>query len=445
MLGVFENDAEDYNRKVFRLSADRLTMFFDKLRYQKPENEGESRVALQILKTIGYIPGLSRLIDTNPTTGVIGDQADLARRRRFFGKHFVAMPQLESFWWVKLPRQYEDSNVIYLIWAASLYLGFSIFSNGNSAYVEALMIYFGIFFASFIQAICEYQKDAQWLSLKSEINNQEVTVFRGNGDPRSVKVRDVVVGDVIQVSAGNRVPADCILVQEMNMTVDQSMIMAKDQTNVSKSLSAVYEEGDNHESNPDPFLFADSKVLTGSGRAIVCAVGLKSKMSRSKKQGIFHIEGKMTELEMKLQRISKYIEDAALIILAVSFLTQALFIICMGLFGEGGLVSNTTLLRFTKMAVVSIVLLIVVVPEGLTLAVQMAMSLSISRLKQDKILVKNHESIQKAATVTDICVSKTGVLTEGDLLVSKYYVGIQEDANDNMYQGAELGGQDTTW
>lgn len=77
----------------------------------------------------------------------------------------------------------------------------------------------------------------------------------------------------------------------------------------------------------------------------------------------------MTELETKLQKISRWIEDAALIIIAVSFLTQALFVVCMGLFGEGGLVSNTTLLRLTKMAVVSIVLLIVVVPEGLTLAV----------------------------------------------------------------------------
>lgn len=433
MLGVFENDAEDYNRKVFRLSPERLTMFFDKLRYQKPDNTGESRVSLQILKTINYITGLSQLIDTNAMTGIIGDKGDLARRRRYFGKHFVAMPQLESFWWVKLPRQYEDTNVVSLIWAATLYLGFSIFSDNSMAYVETLMIYFGIFFAAFIQAICEYQKDAQWLSLKNEINNQEITVYRGNGDPRTVKVRDVVVGDLIQVSAGNRVPADCILVEEMNMTVDQSMIMPTEETNTPKSLSVLYEDGvDNHEHNPDPFLFADSKVLTGSGKAIVCAVGLKTKMSRSKKQGIFQLKGQMTELEQKLQRISKWIEDAALIVLAVSFLTQALFVVCMGLFGsEGALVSNATLLRLTKMAVVAIVLLIVVVPEGLTLAVQMAMSLSISRLKKDKILVKNHESIQKAATVTDICVSKTGVLTKGELYVKSFFIGTEENTNDN--------------
>jgi magnesium-transporting ATPase (P-type) len=70
----------------------------------------------------------------------------------------------------------------------------------------------------------------------------------------------------------------------------------------------------------------------------------------------------------------------------------------------------------------------------------MAMSLSISRLKQDNILVKNHESIQKAAIVTDICVSKTGVLTSALLSVSKFFMGICVDgANDNAQDS------DTNW
>jgi Ca2+-transporting ATPase len=162
------------------------------------------------LKAVDYVPGLCRLLDTNEFTGVVGDQADLGRRKRYYGRHFIDMPKIESFWWVKFPRQFEDRNTIYLIWAATTYLGFSFFTRKGAA-VEALMIFSGIWLAGFIQAICEYQKDNQWLSLKSEINNQEVVVYRGSGDARTVKVRDIVVGDVIQVTAGNRVPADCIL------------------------------------------------------------------------------------------------------------------------------------------------------------------------------------------------------------------------------------------
>jgi hypothetical protein len=95
------------------------------------------------------------------------------------------MPRMESLWWVKLPRQYEDGNTQYLLIAATIYLIFSLFSaNGSmkgSYLFETLTIYFGVFFASLIQALSEYQKDSQWLGLRREMNNQEIVVMRGDG------------------------------------------------------------------------------------------------------------------------------------------------------------------------------------------------------------------------------------------------------------------------
>jgi magnesium-transporting ATPase (P-type) len=147
------------------------------------------------------------------------------------------------------------------------------------------------------------------------------------------------------------------------------------------------------------------------------------------------IEGKTTELESKLKKISTYIEDAALVVLVAVLIVQALFIICMALFGtdekEGGLFSGSTLTHAVKACVIGIVLLIVIVPEGLALAVQMAMSLSITNLKDSKILVKNHEAIQKAAIVTDICVSKTGVLTSGLPTVNRYMLANDQTTHVN--------------
>lgn len=195
-------------------------MFFDNRNIKKPVNAGESRISLQILTTVGYVTGLTRLLDTSPHTGIVGDKDDLERRRKVFGKHFIAQPTIESFFWVKLPRQFEDNNTIYLIWAATLYLAFGVFSNGSQTYIESLMIYFGVFFAAFIQAVCEYSKDKLWLNLQGEVNNQEITVYRGTGEARTTKVREIVVGDIIDVTAGNRIPADCILIEEMNITVD---------------------------------------------------------------------------------------------------------------------------------------------------------------------------------------------------------------------------------
>lgn len=112
-----------------------------------------------------------------------------------------------------------------------------------------------------------------------------------------------MVGDVIQVDAGNRVPADCVLISEMNIKVDESAINPKT-TSVDKSESEKFfepkelslgnnEKGeeikdleeDNHKLNPDPFLIAGTKVLSGSGTALVCAVGQHTYLNSHTKMG----------------------------------------------------------------------------------------------------------------------------------------------------------------
>jgi magnesium-transporting ATPase (P-type) len=95
---------------------------------------------------------------------------DIKRRQEIFGRHFIAMPQIESFITL-LARQFEDTNVIFLMWAATIYLAISQFSNDDSAYVESLTIYSGLLFASFISATCDWVKERQFLKLKNEINN----------------------------------------------------------------------------------------------------------------------------------------------------------------------------------------------------------------------------------------------------------------------------------
>ena len=84
----------------------------------------------------------------------------------------------------------------------------------------------------------------------------------------------------MDITQGDRVPADCILLEEMQITVDQGMYFENpNEALVSKETSEVYnnmeenDEPDNHKDNPDPFLFTDSKVMTGHGKAVVCAVG----------------------------------------------------------------------------------------------------------------------------------------------------------------------------
>ena len=114
--------------------------------------------------------------------------------------------------------------MIFLIWAATVYLMISMFSHSETAYIESLTIYSGLLFSAIISAFCDWIKERQHLKLKDEINNQTITVYRGaHGTVQQIPVREVVVGDIVDLKQGDRVPADCILVEEMNIKVDQSM------------------------------------------------------------------------------------------------------------------------------------------------------------------------------------------------------------------------------
>lgn len=139
-----------------------------------------------------------------------------------------------------------------------------------------------------MSALCDYIKESQFLKLKDEINNQEVVVYRGaHGTCHSIPIRELVVGDIVDIQQGDRVPADCILMEEMNIKVDQS-IYFPGEVSVEKEQSTfeIQNDGtwlDNHRDHPDPFLLSDCKVMTGQGKALVCAVGKNTLLASNRK------------------------------------------------------------------------------------------------------------------------------------------------------------------
>jgi P-type E1-E2 ATPase len=107
----------------------------------------------------------------------------------------------------------------------------------------------------------------------------------------------------------------------------------------------------------------------------------------------------------------------------ISVITQLAFLVGVILTTDQVLFSNDTLLRVGKIAIVAVVIMIVAIPEGLPLAVSIAMALSINSLKKDAILIKNLESVQTCAMLHDICVGKTGTMTKGRMKVVKFQLG----------------------
>ena len=100
-------------------------------------------------------------------------------------------------------------------------LGLSLWSEVPYKWLESISIYFAVLFAGMISSLCDWSKEKQFLNLRAEIMKEQITVLRGQyGTTQSILVSDLVVGDIVLLQAGDRVPADCFLIEEMDMTVD---------------------------------------------------------------------------------------------------------------------------------------------------------------------------------------------------------------------------------
>lgn len=188
---------------------------------------------------------------------------------------------------------------------------------------------------------------------------------------------------------------------------------------------------DNHKANPDNILLSNTKVMNGEARAIVCAVGNHTLLSRSRRKEQLVKDEEQTVLEAKLQKVSNSVGNLAQLAMGACFLTQVIYCIFFVLFSEDDIISNYTLMRIGRISIIAICILIVAIPEGLPLAVSIAMALSITKMKNDNIMIKNVESVQKCAILHDICVSKTGTLTEGDLHVASYQLTNEGIVHEN--------------
>ena len=126
-------------------------------------------------------------------------------------------------------------------------------------------------FIAIFTASCDYAKSKQILKLYDELRNQEISVIRGQyGLSMQVYIDELVVGDIILIETGMRVPADCILLDGMDVTADETIYNEGRNLVNKKEIS----KGDeHHRENPDPFLLSNSLILSGSGRAVVCSVG----------------------------------------------------------------------------------------------------------------------------------------------------------------------------
>ncbi|KAJ2988654.1 hypothetical protein NUW54_g9048 [Trametes sanguinea] len=288
-------------------------------------------------------------------------------------------------------------------------------------WVEGVAIIVAIVIVVMVGSINDWQKERQFQTLNEKKEERGVKVIR-DGVEMIIDIKEVVVGDVALVEPGEIVPCDGIFLSGHNVKCDESG--ATGESDAIKKLP--YEEclkGDSeHMKHTDCFLISGSKVLEGYGSYVVIAVGTRSFNGRI----MMALRGdpENTPLQIKLNNLAELIAklgSAAGLILFTALMIR--FFVQLGTHNPDRTPSQWGI-AFVQILIISVTLIVVAVPEGLPLAVTLALAFATKRMTKENLLVRVLGSCETMANASVICTDKTGTLTQNAMTVVAGSIGI---------------------
>ncbi|MGI5271504.1 cation-translocating P-type ATPase [Nonomuraea sp. CA-218870] len=232
---------------------------------------------------------------------------------------------------------------------------------------------------------------------------------RRDGTVRRIEAAGVVPGDVVEVAAGDRVPADARVVEASSLAVNESMLTGESRSANKRAGGAV--EGPL--GDRDGSLFSGTLVVHGSGLAVVERTGSGTEMGRIASALHTRVKG---PLEVELAQVSKRIG-----VLAVA---AGVIMVVLGL-ARGGIV-------WIDLVLAGVALAIAAVPESMAAAVTTALALGSQRMAKLGVIVRKLSAIQALGATTVIASDKTGTLTTGRLTVTDHV----ELPGENLWRAA---------
>lgn len=205
---------------------------------------------------------------------------------------------------------------------------------------------------------------------------------------KTIPVSELVVGDVIKIEQGMRIPADCILLDGIDVSADESSM-----TGEPDHMEKTHVTEENYESNPDPFLLGKTLVVQGQGTAIVCSVGVNTRAGMAEEK--LNTEEDETPLQAKLGTIANQLGKLGIICAIVAVVAGAGNLIIRrvwidpstGWFEDPTKSAKTTK-EIIKVFITGVTVIVIAVPEGLPLAVTLSFAFSVMKMKKENNLVR---------------------------------------------------------
>eukprot|EP00814_Leptocylindrus_danicus_P018921 CAMPEP_0116036582 /NCGR_PEP_ID=MMETSP0321-20121206/21329_1 /TAXON_ID=163516 /ORGANISM="Leptocylindrus danicus var. danicus, Strain B650" /LENGTH=1081 /DNA_ID=CAMNT_0003514193 /DNA_START=302 /DNA_END=3547 /DNA_ORIENTATION=+ len=368
--------------------------------------------------------GLTKLLLSHPTDGITGGDEEISLRKSVYGENAIEEKEFDSF--LSLCWDAVQDFVLVMLTVmgiVSIVIEVTMSDECTTCYIEGAAILTSVTIVTLVTAGIDYAKQGALARLNASLDEKNIKVITRGGVQLEVTDAEIVVGDILSVNshALASIPADCVLLGPCSagLKMDESSL-----TGESKLVSKA----------PGDVILSGTNLIEGSGKMVVIAVGVNSVAGKIKARVYADGTGdemdhdEETPLTQKLELIAKQIGMLGTVAASVAFIASTI----IGLAVEGEDPE-----KLVDYFILAITVLAVAVPEGLPLAVTLALAFSSNKMMSEQNLVKHLDACETMGCATTICTDKTGTLTANRMTARSLYIAKQDYTPDSS---SSLGG-----
>lgn len=355
--------------------------------------------------------------------GLSKEQIEESRRK--YGDNTLTQPPRETFW-SKLLGNFQDP-IIRILVVALLVNAFFVYL-GHGDWIETIGIFLAIILATFVSTWSEYSNENAFQKLQEEASRIRCKVWR-DGEPHEIAIDDVVVGDAIILEAGDKIPADGILL-EGTLKLDQAALNGESEEAKKTVAPAEFQWDDGKIDFLDEHkLFRGSVVVEGT--AVMQAVKIGDNSVYGQLTQELKDEERDSPLKLKLKGLAEQISKfgyAGGVLIAVAVILHKIYL--AGSFAAYFADMTTVIADLVQAVILAIIIIVMAVPEGLPLMIAIVSSLNMRKMLHDHVLVRKLVGIETAGSLNLLFTDKTGTITKGQLEVVRFLTGDLQEITD---------------
>lgn len=317
----------------------------------------------------------------------------VAQLRERYGPNQLASPPPPSLL-VRLLAQFSDLVIWILIIAA-------VISGAMGEWIDTFAI-LAIVLLNGVIGFFQEERAEKALAALQKMSAPMAAAIRG-GQLRRVSAKDLVPGDVLEIEAGDKIPADARLLRAFGLTVQEAALTGES-VPVEKDAAAVLEPAATLAERRN-MIYMGTIAASGKARAVVVRTGMQTELGQIAGMLEFH-EQEKTPLQRRLAELGR-----VLIFICLATVT---LIFALQVFRGGSLIDAF---------LISVSLAVAAVPEGLPAVVTIALALGLQRMVKRNALVRRLPSVETLGSVTVVCSDKTGTLTRNEMTVQEIVAG----------------------